>query len=73
MAELTATTVPSVSARIVKRTLSAPRYSVRIGVGSTAHGTIEPHRWRLGSQVDPSNIDTNAWVLATSILEGDDR
>ncbi|ETR77865.1 helicase [Afipia sp. P52-10] len=45
MADLTTTTEPSVSAWIVKRTSSAPRYSVRIGVGSTAHGAIEEGHW----------------------------
>jgi len=45
MTQLTATTGPSVSAWIVKRTYSTPRYSVRIGVGSTTHGAIEEGHW----------------------------
>ena len=45
MADLTATTEPSVSAWILKRTSNSPRYSVRIDVGSTTLGAIEEGQW----------------------------
>lgn len=45
MADLTTPPEPSVSAWIVKRASSSPRYSVRIGVGSTTRGAIEEGHW----------------------------
>ena len=45
MAELTATTTPSVGVWMVNSTSSATRYSVRIGIGPTAHCAMEQGHW----------------------------
>ena len=70
MAELTATTQPSVSAWIVKRTSSAPRYSVRIDVGSTTHGAIEEGHWVVVLDDDGNVAEVGRILRIRSDLDG---
>ena len=62
MADLTATTEPSVSAWILKGRSNSPRYSVRIDVGSTTHSAIEEGHWAVVME-DGGNVSGVGRIL----------